>query len=73
MSEKTAEINVKGWVGTTYRHWFKQFGENPYRAAGQVLFHLDCLGRRDLSSMKDAANELKSVAGNKVFKDIVED
>jgi hypothetical protein len=71
MPEITTEIGVKDWVRTTYDHCFKRFEENPYQAAEQVLLQLDCLGRRDLSSMREAAGELKSAAGNEVFEVVV--
>jgi hypothetical protein len=71
--EKTTEIGVKDWVRTTYDHWFERLEENPYQAAEQVLLQLDRLGRRNLSSMKDAASELKNVAGDEVFGHKVRD
>jgi hypothetical protein len=71
MPEKTTEIGVKDWVRTIYDHWFEQFEENSYQAAEQVLLQLDRLGRRDLSSMREAAGELKSAAGSEAFEVVV--
>lgn len=73
MSENTAEIGVKDWVGSTYNHWLKHFEGNSHQAAEQVFRHLDHMGKKDLSSMRDAVDELKKVAGDKVFYHFVED
>ena len=73
MPEKTAEIDVKGWVGSTYNQWLKHFEGNSHQALEQFFLHLDCMGKRDLFSMKDAASELKNVAGGEVFEHKVQD
>lgn len=73
MSETTAEIDVKEWAGSTYNRWLEHFEGNSYRALEQVFLHLDYLGQRNLSSMKDVAGELKDVAGGEVFDHKVRD
>lgn len=73
MSENTAEIGVRDWVGSTYNHWLKHFEGNSHQAAEQVFRHLDHMGKRDLSSMGAAVDELKKMAGDEVFCHIVED
>lgn len=73
MSEKTAEIDVNGWVNDTYGHWLDHFEGNPNAAAKQVFLHLDCMGKRDLFSMKDVASGLRNMAGDEVFKHVVKD